>query len=46
MKELTIPVPGEALTLAVTFPKKRYFDELIVGASCLLVMENSAPFGP
>lgn len=46
MKELTIPVPGDALTLAVTFPKKIYFSDSMVGASFLAVMENSAPFVP
>jgi hypothetical protein len=46
MKLLTIPVPGAACVVTVTFPKNMYLLLLIVGASVAVLIVNSAPFDP
>ena len=46
MKELTIPVPGDAFKKTSTWPKNMYFSLLIVGAEAEVEILNSAPLVP
>jgi hypothetical protein len=43
MKLLMMPVPGAALVVTETLPKKIYLEELMVGASVAVLMTKLAP---
>ena len=43
MKELTMPVPGDAFRKTSTWPNMIYFEDWIVGASVATFMLNWAP---